>query len=256
MAKYFKVFDAPIILRQTDAFLVVYKPPRMHSATITRTIDGTLFDWVAARFPEVCGVQGKNPRDGGLLHRLDFETGGLLAVARTQAAFDAISLCQDEGRFVKSYTACAMQREGPQEKGFPSKFPWDSASDTQNRAFIESGFRPWGPGRKAVRPISAGKVSEPSRIYTTYIDEVRSDGGSSAHIVFSVRLTRGFRHQIRCHLAWAGFPLINDEVYGGQRTDGLLGLCADGLRFDDPETGRTCEFRLDQEAAKVTDNNL
>jgi 23S rRNA-/tRNA-specific pseudouridylate synthase len=28
------------------------------------------------------------------------------------------------------------------------------------------------------------------------------------------RITEGFRHQVRCHLAWVGLPVVGDETYG------------------------------------------
>ena len=32
-------------------------------------------------------------------------------------------------------------------------------------------------------------------------------------------ITNGFRHQVRCHLAWMGLPIIGDSLYNSN-TDG------------------------------------
>jgi 23S rRNA pseudouridine1911/1915/1917 synthase len=62
-----------------------------------------------------------------------------------------------------------------------------------------------------------------------------------------VRIDRGFRHQIRCHLAWLGYPLINDALYGGASRPEYPGLAllAGAISFPDPLTGVVREYRLD-----------
>ncbi len=62
---------------------------------------------------------------------------------------------------------------------------------------------------------------------------------------FTVRLKRGFRHQIRCHLAWVGFPVLNDPLYG-KGGDGFLALRATGLFFNDPKNNEPIQFRIEQ----------
>jgi 23S rRNA pseudouridine1911/1915/1917 synthase len=61
-------------------------------------------------------------------------------------------------------------------------------------------------------------------------------------------LKRGFRHQIRCHLAWTGFPILNDPVYGGaesaESAQGFLALSAAGLFFEDPRDKSPREYRI------------
>jgi 23S rRNA pseudouridine1911/1915/1917 synthase len=56
-------------------------------------------------------------------------------------------------------------------------------------------------------------------------------------------LARGFRHQLRCHLAWIGLPIRGDALYGGGGT-GPLALKAQGLAFFDPLDGRPRDFTL------------
>jgi 23S rRNA pseudouridine1911/1915/1917 synthase len=71
--------------------------------------------------------------------------------------------------------------------------------------------------------------------------------------MFKLRLLRGFRHQIRCHLAWIGEPILNDTLYGGvalQDTQQIPQLCwvalrAEAFSFFDPHTGEQKNYRLD-----------
>jgi 23S rRNA-/tRNA-specific pseudouridylate synthase len=34
-------------------------------------------------------------------------------------------------------------------------------------------------------------------------------------LVLDAEIHTGFRHQIRAHLAWGGFPVLGDSLYGG-----------------------------------------
>ena len=98
----------------------------------------------------------------------------------------------------------------------------------------DSNFRP----RKKYYAVVKGNVKEKygdsgeiiapiARVSESIINrEVRSDG-QFAHTVFKViyaddnislleiTLITGRTHQIRVHFSWAGYPLIGDDLYGG-----------------------------------------
>jgi 23S rRNA pseudouridine1911/1915/1917 synthase len=144
---------------------------------------------------------------------------------------------------------------------------------------IESFFRPWGPGRKAVRPVTAAQTlsrrkkteiaGDQGSCYRTEILALGNlgleiqEGKSGPPVfpepqglrVFSLQIRRGFRHQIRCHLAWIGEPILYDTLYGGGRRDPASGtppqdggdpiaLRAWAFRFFDPDTGEQKNYRL------------
>jgi 23S rRNA pseudouridine1911/1915/1917 synthase len=71
---------------------------------------------------------------------------------------------------------------------------------------------------------------------------------------FAIKIQRGFRHQIRCHLSWIGYPIVNDFIYGkavirdslpeGKDTEkDFLALRAYGISFSDM-SGRHREYRI------------
>jgi 23S rRNA pseudouridine1911/1915/1917 synthase len=233
--------EPPRITAETPSFLVVDKPHHMHTAPLGVAplgagAEGTLLGWCARLFPEVLMVTGRKAGEGGLLHRLDYETAGLVLIARTQSAYDFLAACQEAGRFEKEYTA--ETRPAPQG----SRTVWGTEIrplPVTPGSVIESCFRHYGPGRKLVKPevCGNGRVRTERRYETRIVDREERGG----LVVFRVRLTRGFRHQIRAHLAWAGYPINNDARYcGGYRgahPDGPLALTADRLLFPDPETG-------------------
>jgi 23S rRNA pseudouridine1911/1915/1917 synthase len=267
----------PRVLAETGAYLVVYKPPLVHSVPLKKKKgspaggvfpgagpaegETTLLDWCAGLFPELRGLRGRGEGEGGILHRLDYETRGLVLFARTQDALEDLSRQQEKGLFIKEYEALSAGRTpGLSLPGFPpppeefTNALWEEGLPR----FIESAFRPYGPGRRAVRPLAwnalAGKgrrkgeyALDRGRPYRTEI-RGREDAGDCRR--FLLGIARGFRHQIRCHLSWIGFPLLNDLRYGGRSrplpgSGGcFLALRARGVSFQDPVSGTRREYRL------------
>ena len=134
---------------------------------------------------------------------------------------------------------------------------------------MESFFRPFGVGRKQVRPVVDAGCKRLMRreiardqggCYRTEIVGVSGqslcEGDLPGRFGFAVRLRRGFRHQVRCHLAWLGYPILNDPLYDcdNEPMDGILALRAGGLFFCDPESGRPLEYRIP--ALELTANSM
>jgi 23S rRNA pseudouridine1911/1915/1917 synthase len=240
----------PCMLRETAAYLLAYKPPGMHSAPL-KGGGPSLADWCAALFPEIREIRGIKAGEGGLLHRLDFETHGLVIFARNQQSYDLLLRQQKEGLLIKEYGALAAKSRAGL-RGFPPP-PFTLLP---SGGVVESVFRPYGPGRREVRPLAGtpgrGGSQKAARdqggSYCTEILETLRTGGlpSGEEIVsFRIQIRRGFRHQIRCHLAWLGFPILNDPVYGGIKAPGgCMALRAQGVRFYDPRTGEETGFSL------------
>jgi 23S rRNA-/tRNA-specific pseudouridylate synthase len=250
----------PWVAAETKDFLVVYKPPLMHSAPLRG--GASLLDWCAGLYPEVLSSRGRLEREGGLLHRLDYGTWGLVLLARTQAALESLEQQQQQGSFLKEYGLLTDAAPQPLLPGFPPAPPPAGPSETHPPA-VASGFRPYGPGRKAVRPVLPGGPSK-KRIqialdrggpYKTEILERQTAGN---RLYFRVRIARAFRHQIRCHFSWLGHPVLGDGLYGRYGGDGRPGqygrpgrdgeqplmLKAQALSFLDPFSGETRRYQL------------
>jgi 23S rRNA pseudouridine1911/1915/1917 synthase len=219
--------DKAGVIAAEKNFVVLYKPHFMHTVPLKKGEGGTLLEWAALQFPKILEVRGKKIIEGGILHRLDFETAGIVLAATEQSFYDALVKQQSDGFFVKEYEAISAPQQNSSlfEKNFCV-----CEKKLCDIKVIESGFRAWGKGRKAVRPTSNGVIYKTEILHKEKICD-------SENYLFRVRLQKGFRHQIRCHLAWVGFPILNDALYGGLCSSAdALSLNAISIKFIDPLT--------------------
>ena len=94
---------APIVY-EDESVLVVDKPAGMATHGFSGRDHDTLANLLAAQRPDLLGI-GKNRWEPGLVHRLDRETSGLLLVAKTRTAFDALRLQFRRRQVKKKYWA-------------------------------------------------------------------------------------------------------------------------------------------------------
>jgi 23S rRNA pseudouridine1911/1915/1917 synthase len=229
-------FNKPFVLEETPDFAVVYKPPGIHCAPLGEDAKNTLLYWYAS-----CATAKYPDMETAPVHRLDHDTHGLVLFANNRDALDHFKRQQKEGSFVKEYSA-KCGKEKCILPGFPPRLTND---DGEDKTFaIKSFFRPYGPGRKQVRPvIDPGKkrretAKDNGAFYRTEVLGVKGD-------LFILRIYRGFRHQIRCHLCWIGRPILGDSLYGAhETTQENLALRAHALFFNDPKTGERREYRI------------
>ena len=209
----------PLIVFESEDFLIADKTHGIPTVPLKgQNPDGTLLGMVSAQYPEVLNVCGKNLWEGGTCHRLDTATAGLVVFARTQTFYDYLQGIQQADLFMKTYRAETVENDSL--KG----------SDIQiedNREFrIMSYFRAYGKGSKAVRPVQDIRRADSPVLYTT----MAVKNGEA----FTCTITRGFRHQIRAHLAWIGHPIQGDCLYGTPGETDTLAL--DCLKVQFPLT--------------------
>ena len=138
----FDTGSGPRIVLEDERFLVAYKPPRLHTAPQEGGGD-SLAAWVfrerpAARFetPRPGGpAQGGRASEGGLFHRLDFETSGLVLFALDPEALASLAASQESGLVEKAYRARASVSLLAQEGARPGRgCPLGLGRDVWDRA--------------------------------------------------------------------------------------------------------------------------
>ena len=221
-------------------FLIIDKPAGLPSAPLNENDTNNAFYQAAKLFPQLLEVQGKKTIEHGLLHRLDTATAGLMIIAATQECYDFLQEEQKGNRIIKTYTAeCGC--------GLPRRFAPRNDEMGENMT-ITSYFRPFGPGRKEVRPVFpedseiALKKVEKKVLYTTNINIKKINKEKNTALV-ECTITNGYRHQVRCHLAWCGLPVIGDIIYNLQAKEDALKnksteqmhFCASKIQFEYPE---------------------
>lgn len=89
------------------------------------------------------------------------------------------------------------------------------------------------------------------------VEDMQGEGAEMAgekHALVRIRLLTGRHHQIRVQFAHAGMPLLGDNRYGNEESCGYskekgirsICLCACGLSFLHPATGKRVEFRTEE----------
>ena len=228
-------------------YLIIDKPAGLPSAPLNEDDKENTFSQAAELYPELLNVQGKKSVEHGLLHRLDTATSGLMIIAATQECYDFLQNEQKEGRIIKTYSAeCGLLRSARNDEWPPVVCEQSGAPEALEGTHITitSYFRPYGPGRKEVRPVTkdSNKVAlqkvEKQVLYTTQV-LIKSIDKSKNTALVECTITNGYRHQIRCHLAWYGLPIINDVVYNeeakNKKSTEQMHFCATKIQFEYPE---------------------
>ena len=174
--------DLPLDIAYEDAALIVVNKPAglvVHPGAGNRA--GTLQNALLHHAPELAEV----PRSG-LVHRLDKDTSGLLAVARTLESHTRLVAALQAREFEREYLAVV---NGVMTGGGTVDAPLGRHATDRLRMSVRE------DGRTAVTHY---------RVLQRY----------RAHTQVAVQLETGRTHQIRVHLAHIRYPIVGDPVYG------------------------------------------
>jgi 23S rRNA pseudouridine1911/1915/1917 synthase len=181
------LLDLAVVYEDAD-LVAVAKPGGMPSHPLDPRECDTVVNALLARYPETAGLAG------GLAHRLDTGTSGLLLAARSLETWTSLRTAFRARAVAKRYLAVVA--------GTP---PLDATID------LPLGHDPGDRRRMvAARP---GLRSWPA---VSTLHRLASDGRTS---LVSIAMRTGVTHQIRVHLAAVGHPVLGDTLYGGPAAD-------------------------------------
>ncbi len=202
------------IVYEDEDVAVINKPKGLVVHPAAGHLDDTLVNGLLyAMEGELSGINGAlRP---GIVHRIDKDTSGLLAVAKNDLAHAVLASQLKDHTMARTYEAvvCGSFREDSGTVNAPiGRHP----SDRKKMCVTARG------GKEAV----------------THWEVVRRYRGYT-HI--RCRLETGRTHQIRVHMAHIGHPILGDMVYGHKKPElGQSSQClhAGALCFRHPRDGR------------------
>ena len=185
--------DLPLKVLYEDADLVVIdKPAGLVVHPSAGHADGTLVNALVFHVKDLSGVGGElRP---GIVHRLDKDTSGVMAIAKNDATHRALTSAWNTDAVRKEYIAVVY--------GTPAS----------SKGTIDAPIGRDPRDRKRMAVVPGGR-----RAITDYevIERLRYAS------VLRLRLRTGRTHQIRVHLKHLGHPIIGDPMYSGPQWRGI-----------------------------------
>jgi len=211
------------IVYEDESLLVVNKAKGMVVHPAAGNPSGTLVNALLYHCGDsLSGINGViRP---GIVHRIDKDTSGLLAVAKTDEAHLSLAEQIASHRFERQYQAIV------------------NGHLRQDCGRIDKPIARHPVDRKKMAIVAGGREAA-----TNY--QVIEQLKGADHV--ALQLETGRTHQIRVHMASLGHPLLGDTVYGGGKTkfetshEKLLGgqcLHAKTIAFLHPKTGELMRF--------------
>lgn len=215
------------VIFEDEHILVVNKPAGVVVHPAAGHADGTLVNALLAHAPEL----GALPR-GGIVHRLDKETSGIMFVARSSLAHKSLVAQLSERTVSRTYCAVCT---GALTGGGKIDAPIDRHPTARTKMAVVADGKP---------AVTHFRIAHRFKHYTQ----------------LQVNLETGRTHQIRVHMAHRKWPLIGDPIYGGRQrvpagaSDLLIStlrsfprqaLHAQALEFEHPASGDWMEFETE-----------
>lgn len=213
--------DIPIdIVYEDNYLLIVNKKSGMVVHPAPGNYTGTLVNALIYKF----NFDSKNIRPG-IVHRIDKDTGGVLVVAKDEKTHELLSDMIKEKKVKRIYYALV---DGiiPHETG---TIDAPIGRDTVNRQ------------KMMVTDVNSKDAITHFRVLKRY--------KKANQTLIECSLETGRTHQIRVHMAYIGYPIYNDPVYGKRKNTTAFGqfLHSKKISFIHPITNELIEKEVELE---------
>jgi 23S rRNA pseudouridine1911/1915/1917 synthase len=179
------------IIYEDSDLAVVNKPQGMVTHPATGSPSGTLVNALLFHIKDLSTINGViRP---GIVHRLDKDTSGLLAVAKNDVAHNSLAKQIAQKSAARIYTA--LVDGNIKEDSGKIEAPIDRSKTDRKKMAVAVG------GRHAL----------------TFFKVLQRFGKFT---LVQFQLHTGRTHQIRVHANYIKHPVVNDAVYGGSKLDG------------------------------------
>lgn len=203
------------IVYEDSDLLVVNKPNGMVVHPALGNTKGTLVNALLYHSKNLSDLGGEfRP---GIVHRIDAYTTGLLMVAKNNQAHEALAKQLEEKSTHRKYIALVH------------------GVISHDTGTIDAPIGRDLNDRKKMAVVNTGK---PSITHFKVLERYKEA------TLIELQLETGRTHQIRVHMSYIGYPVVNDPVYGKKKTIDQTGQClhAKELGFVHPRTGQYMEF--------------
>ena len=209
--------DIPLdIVYEDNDVIVVNKKNGMVVHPAPGNNHGTLVNALLYHSKNLSKVNGEfRP---GIVHRIDAYTTGLLMVAKNDRAHEILAKQLEEKTTTRKYVALV----------------WGVIEHDTGTIDAPIGRDEKDRKKMAVTSLNSKKAITHFRVLERY---------KNASLI-ELQLETGRTHQIRVHMNYIGYPVVNDPVYGRRKLINNDGQClhAKTLGFVHPTTGKYMEF--------------
>ena len=209
--------DIPLnIIYEDDDLLIINKESGMVVHPAPGHYTGTLVNALLFRYKDLAGDKFRP----GIVHRLDKDTSGLMLVAKNEFTLEKLSEMISTKAVERKYIALVdgIIKEDSGEIDAPI------GRDRNNRQ------------KMAVTDVNSKNAITHFKVLDRF----------NNHTLIECILDTGRTHQIRVHMAYIGYPVSNDPLYGRGKADeyGQL-LHSYSIKLKHPRTGKELSYEID-----------
>lgn len=204
------------IVYEDDDLLIVNKKSGMVVHPAPGNYSGTLVNALMGKFK----LSNKDNIRPGIVHRIDKDTSGLLVVAKNDEIHDKLSEMIKNKEVERKYVALVDGVINHETGTIDAPI----GRDINNRQ------------KMIVTDLNSKDAVTHFRVLKRYKDKT----------LIECKLETGRTHQIRVHMNYIGYPIVNDPVYGKSKKTTPFGqmLHSKSIRFIHPRTGNEIYFEV------------